>query len=307
MYRAKERGKARFEVFDEVMHSRAVNLLKLETDLRRALEREEFEVYYQPIVGLRDGRLAGFEALVRWQHPERGFISPAEFIPVAEDTGLIIPLGLWVLRESCRQMCRWHWLSPDNSSLTVSVNLSGRQLAQPHFVEQVEQVLAETHLNPRALRLEITESVLMENTESATAMLLRLKELGARLSIDDFGTGYSSLSYLHRFPVDTLKIDRSFVSRMGAGDDADGLVAAIRGLAESMRMEVVAEGVETLDQLERLTALGCEYGQGYLFSKPTAAAEAEALIAKKPVWLATETRPGRPAPAHPNAAHLKLA
>ncbi|HEV2764909.1 MAG TPA: EAL domain-containing protein [Pyrinomonadaceae bacterium] len=308
MYRAKEHGKACFQVFDQAMHSRAVNLLKLETDLRRAVEREELAVHYQPVVDLRTGRLAGFEALVRWEHPERGFISPSEFIPVAEDTMLVVPLGEWVLREACRQMCRWHWLSPDNGSLTLSVNISGKQLAQPRFVEQVEQVLAETHLNPHSLKLEITESVLMENTEAATGMLLRLKALGIQLSIDDFGTGYSSLSYLHRFPVDALKIDRSFVTRMGAGDENTEIVRTIRTLAENMRMEVVAEGVENLYQLKQLTDLNCEYGQGYLFSKPATAAEAEALIARKPDWLAGAARPlVLPDAAHANVTHLKFA
>jgi diguanylate cyclase (GGDEF)-like protein len=284
MYHAKERGKACYEMFDQSMHARAVNLLRLETDLRRALEREEFCVYYQPIVSLETGTLSGFEALVRWQHPERGFISPADFISVAEDTRLIIPLGLWVLRESCRQMCQWQWQSSAHSSLTLSVNLSGKQLTQPDLIKQIEAILNETHLNPRCLKLEITESVVMENAEAAIAMLKELKALGVQLSIDDFGTGYSSLSYLHRFPIDTLKIDRSFVSQMGISDENAEIVRTIRALAGNMGMDVVAEGVETIEQLQQLTALGCEFGQGYLFSKPVGAAAAGALIAKQLNW-----------------------
>ena len=284
MYHAKERGKACYEMFDQSMHARAVNLLRLETDLRRALEREEFFVHYQPIVSLETGTLSGFEALVRWQHPERGFISPAEFVSVAEDTRLIIPLGLWVLRESCRQMCQWQWQSPANSSLILSVNLSGKQLTQPDLVEQIEMILEETHLNPRCLKLEITESVVMENAESAIAMLQGLKALGLQLSIDDFGTGYSSLSYLHRFPVDTLKIDRSFVSQMSMSNENAEIVRTIKTLATNLGMDVVAEGVETLEQLKQLAALECEYGQGYLFSKPVDAETATALIAKRPDW-----------------------
>jgi len=284
MYRAKESGKARFEVFDTSMHARASNLLRLENDLRRALERQEFRVYYQPIVALETGHIAGFEALVRWQHPERGFIAPAEFISVAEDTNLIIPLGLWVLEEACRQMVRWQWQSTANKSLTLSVNLSGKQFTQPDLVERIEGILEETGLDPRRLKLEITESVVMENAEAAIAMLVRLKALGVQLSIDDFGTGYSSLSYLHRFPLDTLKIDRSFVNLMNESADNSEIVRTIRTLAGNMGMEVVAEGIETLGQLTRLMELNCEYGQGYLFSKALAAEAAEALLARRPDW-----------------------
>jgi diguanylate cyclase (GGDEF)-like protein len=309
MYRAKERGKACYQVFDESMHARAVNLLRLETDLRRALEREEFLVYYQPIVSLETGALSGFEALVRWQHPERGFISPVDFISVAEDTRLIIPLGLWVMKEACRQMCQWQWQSPANSSLTLSVNLSGKQLAGTNIVGQIKQILEETHLNPRCLKLEITESVVMENAEAAIAMLRELKGLGVMLSIDDFGTGYSSLSYLHRFPIDTLKIDRSFVSQMSMSAENAEIVRTIKTLAANMGMDVVAEGVETLDQLKQLSALQCEHGQGYLFSKPVDAEAATMLIAKKPDWHVSAFPPARETFAPPRAtvAHLRSA
>jgi EAL domain-containing protein (putative c-di-GMP-specific phosphodiesterase class I) len=265
MYRAKAAGKSRYEIFDIGMHSRAVALLKLETDLRRAVEREEFVVHFQPIVSLADSAVEGFEALVRWAHPERGLVPPSEFIPAAEETGLIIPLGRWVLRESCRQMRRLQEAAGPARPLSLSVNLSGKQFMQPDLVGQVEEILGETGFDPRRLRLEITESAVIENTETVTEMLLRLRALGIRLSMDDFGTGYSSLSYLHRFPVNTLKIDRSFVSG-GAGENE--IVRTIIMLARNMGMDIVAEGVETPEQLAYLRQLKCEYGQGFLFSHP---------------------------------------
>ncbi|HEY9282437.1 MAG TPA: bifunctional diguanylate cyclase/phosphodiesterase [Pyrinomonadaceae bacterium] len=279
MYRAKENGKARYELFDSVMHARAVERLKLENDLRRAVERGEFEVYYQPIVSLDSERIAGFEALVRWDHPERGFVLPAEFIPVAEETGLIVEIGQWVLRESCRQMREWQRRSFDNRLLTLSVNLSGKQFLQPNLIGCVKQILHETDLDPRCLKLEITESIMMENAEAASAMLVQLRGLGVKLSIDDFGTGYSSLSYLHRFPVNTLKIDRSFVMRMGDAGENSEIVRTILTLASNLGMDVVAEGVETEGQLAQLKAMRCPYGQGYLFSKPVDAAGAGGLVA----------------------------
>jgi len=267
MYRAKAAGKARHEIFDTAMHDRAVALLQLETDLRRAVERCEFVVHYQPIVSLSDDRIRGFEALVRWRHPDRGLLTPSEFISVAEETGLIIPLGLWVLREACGQMARWQESFGPARPLSLSVNISGNQFMQPDLVEQVKRVLEETGFDPRCLQLEITESSVIENTETVTAMLLQLRSLGIRLSMDDFGTGYSSLSYLHRFPIHTLKIDRSFVSGCGAGEENE-IVRTIIMLARNMGMEVVAEGVETEEQLASLRDLSCEYGQGFLFSHP---------------------------------------
>jgi diguanylate cyclase (GGDEF)-like protein/PAS domain S-box-containing protein len=265
MYRAKAAGKSRYEIFDTGMHSRAVALLRLETDLRRAVEREEFVVHYQPIVSLFDDSIQGFEALVRWQHPERGLVTPSEFIPVAEETGLIIPLGRWVLRESCRQMHQLQAASAAPRPLSLSVNLSGKQFMQPDLVGQVKEILCETGFDPRRLQLEITESSVIENTETVTQMLLQLRALGIRLSMDDFGTGYSSLSYLHRFPIHTLKIDRSFVS---GGDGENEIVRTIIMLARNMGMDIVAEGVETREQLAYLKELKCEYGQGFLFSHP---------------------------------------
>jgi diguanylate cyclase (GGDEF)-like protein len=284
MYRAKAQGKACYEVFDKGMHTHAVYVLQMENDLRRAIEREELRVYYQPIVALDNGQLAGFEALIRWQHPERGFINPADFIPLAEDTGLIVPLGLWILKRACQQLGQWQWQSPANRSLFMSVNLSGKQVAQPDLVENIRDILEETHVDAKYLKLEITESAVMENAEMAARLLKRLKGLGVQLSIDDFGTGYSSLSYLHRFPVNTLKIDRSFVGRIGEAAENIEIVRTVISLAENMGMEVVAEGVETLSQLTQLRKLKCQYGQGYLFSRPVDADSVSAWITKKPDW-----------------------
>lgn len=281
MYRAKENGKARYELFDTVMHARAVALLKLENDLRRAVERQEFEVYYQPIIRLETCEIAGFEALLRWKHPERGFVSPTEFIPLAEETGLITEIGQWVLRQACEQMQEWQWIAPTTQPLTVAVNLSSKQFKQSDIIEQIKKTLRETNCDPRSLKLEITESAVMENAEAATQMLTQLRDLGVQLSIDDFGTGYSSLSYLQRFPVTTLKIDRSFIGRMGTGDENSEIVRTIMTLAGNLGMDVVAEGVETEEQLTQLTALKCEYGQGYLFSKPVDAAAAQELLRQR--------------------------
>ncbi|HEX4947155.1 MAG TPA: EAL domain-containing protein, partial [Blastocatellia bacterium] len=268
MYRAKDSGKARHEVFDKTMHAQTISRLNLENDLRRALERREFFLVYQPLVQVASGKLYGFEALVRWQHPERGIVPPMEFIPVAEETGLIVPLGHWVLEESCRQVREWQTLFPAFRSLTLSVNLSGKQLNNPKLIQEVKDILFDTGFDPSCLKLEITESVVMENAEASTVLLKQLRTLGLQLSIDDFGTGYSSLSYLHRFPVTTLKIDRSFVSRMGQGDENLEIVRTIVTLAKNLTMDVVAEGIETQEQRAQLHALGCQYGQGYLFSKP---------------------------------------
>ncbi|MFL6231197.1 MAG: PAS domain S-box protein [Pyrinomonadaceae bacterium] len=279
MYRAKAQGAARYEVFDQVMHARVVSQLKLENDLRRAVERKEFCLYYQPIVSIASGRITGFEALVRWQHPERGLISPADFIPVAEETGLIVPLGSWVLEAACRQMREWHELSPQHRNLKLSVNLSGRQFAQVDLLDRITHILAETQFDPRYLQLEITESVVMENAQAIVALMGELRALGLELAIDDFGTGYSSLSYLQRFPIHTLKIDRSFISPHGDEDRENSeIVRTIILLARNMGKDVVAEGVETKEQFARLRALDCAYGQGYLFSRPQSADRTESLL-----------------------------
>jgi diguanylate cyclase (GGDEF)-like protein len=278
MYRAKQLGKARHEVFDQAMRARAVDRLGLERDMRGAVERRELFLQYQPIVSLTTGSLRGFEALVRWRHPERGVIPPAKFIPIAEETGMIIPVGKWVLGEACRQMSRWQKLSCQGGPLPVSVNLSCKQFLQPDLLEQIRDVLRETGLDPRALKLEITETVVMENIETATQTLEQLRALGVELSIDDFGTGYSSLSYLQRFPVSTLKIDRSFVSRMTENDGTAEIVRTITKLAQNLGMDVVAEGVETEGQRAQLSAFECEFGQGYYFYKPMDSDAAEALL-----------------------------
>jgi len=284
MYRAKAQGKARHEVFDQAMHARAVRLLRLETDLRQAVEREQLRVWYQPIVSLATGRVAGFEALVRWQHPERGLISPAEFIPLAEETKLILHVGRWVLCEACRQMREWQQQFPTHLPLTVSVNLSSKQFAQSDLIEQVAQALAETGLEASGLKLEMTESALLDNPETATTMLWRLRARKVQLHLDDFGTGYSSLSYLHQFPVDGLKIDRSFVSRIGVDGKNSEIVRTILTLARNLGIGVIAEGIETAEQLAHLKALGCEQGQGYFFSKPVDGETAEILIAAEAQW-----------------------
>ena len=278
MYRAKASGRACHEVFDTEMHTRVVKLLQLENDLRRAVERQEFFLNYQPIVAIATGKITGFEALVRWQHPEQGLVSPVKFVPMAEETGLIIPIGQWVLREACRQMKAWHTAFSDQPPLSISVNLSSRQFAQSSLIEQISQILADTGLDAHHLKLEITESVIMENPDSAMDMMLQLKAMGLQLSVDDFGTGYSSLGYLYRFPMDLLKIDRSFISRVDVDGEKLELVRTIITLAWNLGMDVVAEGVETTKQLAQLRALKCEYAQGYLFSEPVSGADAEKLI-----------------------------
>ncbi|HEV8370998.1 MAG TPA: EAL domain-containing protein [Pyrinomonadaceae bacterium] len=267
MYRAKALGKARYEIFDFEMHSRAVALLKLETDLRLAVERQEFSIQYQPIMKLGTNQIHGFEALVRWHHPERGLLLPSEFIPVAEETGLILPLGRWILREACRQTREWQEEFPAHESLTLNVNYSGKQFMQSDVIEQIKEILEETGFDPCLLQLEITESAVIENTKTVTEMILQLRALGIRLSMDDFGTGYSSLSYLHNFPIHTLKIDRSFISNKGEVGDNE-IVRTIIMLARNLGLDVVAEGVETAEQLAYLKGLDCEYGQGFLFSHP---------------------------------------
>jgi EAL domain-containing protein (putative c-di-GMP-specific phosphodiesterase class I) len=282
MYRAKSLGKARYEVFDKTMHAGAMNRLQMETDLRRAIERQEFVLYYQPIVSLETGAICGMEALIRWEHPERGMIMPSNFIPVAEETGLILQIGHWGLREACRQMSEWQNQFPGGDKLHVSVNLSGKQFSQPDLIDQVTDALSDTGLDASGLKLEITESVVMEDIENATTMLKQLRALGVESSIDDFGTGYSSLSYLHRFPSSILKIDRSFVSGMCDQSENFEIIRTIIMLARNLSMTVVAEGVETKEQMMQLRALDCTYAQGYLLSKPMTATAATHFIVETP-------------------------
>ena len=285
MYRAKAGGKARHEVFDTDMHRHAVTLLKLETDLRRALERDEFRMVYQPIVALETGRLAGFEALLRWDHPERGLVAPTEFIALAEETGLIIPIGQWALWEACRQLNQWLAIPRNGADpLMVSVNLSARQFEERALVEIVADALAVTGLPAASLKLEITESVLMDQAEASVRLLDDLRQSGVQVQIDDFGTGYSSLGYLHRFSLDALKIDQSFVSRVGLDDENSEIVRTIVTLARNLGMTVVAEGVETIEQRNYLETLSCEHVQGFLFAGPLDVGEAEALIRSGRTW-----------------------
>ncbi len=284
MYRAKGAGRSRYAIFDQNMHAETMKLLQVENDLRQALRREEFLLHYQPIVCLQTGNLAGFEALVRWQHPQRGLVSPDEFIPVAEDTGLIVPLGEWVLRESCRQLSCWNLERPLEKPLIISVNLAVHQLKEPDLIEVIDRILLETGLDSRCLKLELTESMLVENVEAMIKTMTYLRARHIQLSIDDFGTGYSSLSYLHRFPVSTLKIDRAFVSRMAQDSENFEIVRAICTLAHSLGMKVVAEGIESVQEILQLRSLGCELGQGFYFSKPVDSEKAAALLDRPLDW-----------------------
>jgi diguanylate cyclase (GGDEF)-like protein/PAS domain S-box-containing protein len=284
MYRAKAGGKARYEIFDRDMHQSAVALLKLETELRQAVQREEFLMHFQPIVSLSHGRIVGFEGLVRWQHPERGLVSPSQFIAVAEETGLIVPMGWWVLRESCRQTREWQLRFPSDPPLWVSVNMSGKLFMKKKMVDRLCGILEETGLQPPSLRIEVTENVVMDHADVAIRNLMELRALGVQLSIDDFGTGYSSLSYLQRFHYDELKIDRSFVSRLGQVGDSRAIVETILSLANNLGIGVVAEGIETAEQVDRLRKMDCPHGQGYWFSRPLTASAATELIAAAPTW-----------------------
>ncbi len=289
MYRAKEAGKARYEIFDQEMHVRNMNLLQVETDLRHAVERHEFEVLYQPIVELKTGLVYEFEALIRWRHPVHGLVSPNEFVGVAEETGLIVPIGKWILGESCRQIAEWQ--DKYGRPLSVSVNLSAKQLMHPALIAQVREVLSDSGLSPRQLKLEVTESTVMEQSEKALKVLSELDELGVELSTDDFGTGYSSLSYLQRFPFERLKIDRSFINIMDESEKSRAIVKTILMLGENLDLEVVAEGIETERQLEVLRTLGCRLGQGYYFSRPIDVETAELYLINGPDMFGFGERP----------------
>ncbi|MEM7307058.1 MAG: GGDEF and EAL domain-containing protein [Planctomycetota bacterium] len=284
MHRAKQDGGASYQIFDPEMQARSVARLRLEADLRHAVDRGELCLHYQPIVEMESGRIAGFEALLRWLNPERGLVSPGDFVPVAEETGLITPIGSWVLDEACRTSRRWNERYANGTPISVSVNLSGRQFAEPDLASEIEAAIAKHELDPRALKLEITESVLMENSASNASQIKKLRDLGLELMIDDFGTGYSSLSSLHRFPIGTLKIDRTFVSRMEFEEENSEIVRTIMTLGKNLDMSVVAEGVETQAQLDQLRDLGCEMGQGFLFSNAVDAESAEAWLETVPRW-----------------------
>lgn len=277
MLHARSLGGCRFETFESTMHTRATKRLQLETDLRRAIERNEFVLHYQPVVWMNPRHLYGFETLVRWQRNGGPLVFPADFIPLAEETGIIVPLGLWVMREACRQAREWQLRYPDNPPL-ISINLSGKQFLQPDLFAQIERILSETQVTAKFIEFEITESTMMHNTDTAADILTQMKKLDVHLAIDDFGTGYSSLSYLHRFPFDMLKIDRSFILRIEEDEEALKIVQTIILLARNLGLHVVAEGVETRKQWEHLRELECELIQGFYFSRPVPAAEAEKVI-----------------------------
>lgn len=283
MHRAKERNRG-YVMFDNQMLTRAVSHLELETDLRLAVERDEFEMFYQPIIDLGSSRIHGFEALMRWNHPRLGMMSPEKFIPIGEATGLIIPMTIRALEMACTQLVKWNEREGLTHPLFASVNLSGTHFGQAGLVDQIKEILSKTGLDPRCLKLEITETVVMEDAENAISMLRQIKDLGVQISLDDFGTGYSSLSYLQRFPIDTVKIDRAFVRSMEDGRQNGEIVRAILALAEAMKLSVIAEGIESIHQLHQLVILSCHYGQGYLFSPPLPADEFEELIGDDSRW-----------------------
>ena len=278
MHSAKAAGGNRVVSFDRSMRANLIERMELENDLKRASEEWEFEVFYQPKVTLSGERIIGFEALLRWRHPTKGIIAPSHFIPLAEANGLIIPIGIRTVREACRTIRKWQMEFPMDPELEVSVNLSVRQFQDRHLIEEIRAILEETEIPPATLQFEVTESVLVDDPVQALAIVQELRRMGIGLKIDDFGTGYSSLSYLHRLPFDTLKIDRSFISTMSQDHTAYEIVRAIISLAQSLGLQVVAEGIETRSQAEELRALGCGFGQGYLFAPPLTSAAAHRML-----------------------------
>jgi diguanylate cyclase (GGDEF)-like protein len=306
MYYAKD-NEENFVIFDQKMHIRAVTRLQLETDLRFAIERDEFELFYQPIISLDTASLSGFEALVRWNHPQRGRVPPNEFIPISESTGLIIPMTVKILHAACSQVAEWQEKSKSSKPLSIAVNLSGKHFGHPALVQQIKTVIAETGIKAESLKLELTESAVMDNAETAILMLKQIKETGVQISIDDFGTGYSSLSYLHRFPIDLLKVDRSFVSAMEENTENGEIVRTVIALAKALNLKVVAEGIESIHQFHQLRILGCEYGQGYLFSKPLPVAEIGRLLEDNNRWQNILPSGMPVAPPSRDISHLRLA
>jgi diguanylate cyclase (GGDEF)-like protein len=291
MYYAKHNGKSRYALFQPEMYNQSLNTWHLESALQRALERNELFLHYQPIVSLKTGVIKGFEALLRWQHPERGLIPPDQFIPIAEDSGLILIIGEWVLQEACRQLQDWHQRFPQWRSLTISVNLSNKQLHELQFVETVDRILAETGLDGKFLNLELTESMLIEDTETTIYTLNQLRERHIRLSIDDFGKGYSSLSYLHRLPIDCLKVDRQFTNQLDIDPPGSTMMRVIAFMAQSLGLKTVVEGIETPSQLAHLKELNCDYGQGYYFSRPLANLDVEELFRNGPLTALRRSHP----------------
>jgi EAL domain-containing protein (putative c-di-GMP-specific phosphodiesterase class I) len=281
MYRAKKRRRGGFEIFNETLRSNSERQLAASTAMHGALERAEFTVHYQPVVNLATGAMSSAEALLRWEHPERGQISPVEFIPVAEETGLVLPIGLWVFEQACEQLIRWQAINPE---MSVAVNLSVRQMADPEIASKIEAVMAQTGVLPRSVCLELTESIFADDVDRTGATLEALNELGVQLAMDDFGTGYSSLSYLKRFPFDAVKVDQEFIDGLGTDPHDSALVAAIIAMAGSLGLEVIAEGVETQDQLTRLQQLSCRQAQGFFLARPMAADEMYHLVADQHRW-----------------------
>ncbi len=284
MYRAKAQGNSRFQVFDPVMHQKALNFFEIETDLRKAINYQELQVNYQPIVDLRTGKLVGFETLMRWFNSKRGWVSPGEFIPIAEETGLIVVMGEWILEQSAQQLKSWQKAGLASEEITISVNLSARQFSQANLISKIDQALERSDLDSHYLKLEITESVIMENQQKAQKIIQQLRDRNINICLDDFGTGYSSLSYLNNFPIDILKIDQSFIRRLDGSPESLGLVPVIINIAEKMRMKAVAEGIETVEQLQQLKALNCDCGQGYFFAKPLDVEQATQLLESSPQW-----------------------
>jgi diguanylate cyclase (GGDEF)-like protein len=285
MYQAKEAGKSRYEIFNPAMRTQAIQRVMIENELRYAIEYKEFRIQYQPIYSLESDKIQGFEALLRWHNPRIGQISPTVFIPIAEETGLIVDIGDWVLKEACIQMQNWHNQNLSKNLLSINVNISGRQFAQPDFVKKLKKVLAETELDPTTLKLEITESVLLDSQQTESELFASLQELGVHLQIDDFGTGYSSLSYIQHIPVDVIKIDRSFIQEVGNGAKYVELIHAIIRMAHSLGMETTAEGIENLEQKETLRSLGCNYGQGFLMAKPMDASQIQKELFRRQLEL----------------------
>ena len=280
MYRAKAQKRNSYKFFDAAMHTQALNRLQLETDIRKAFKQEEFIVYYQPIVDILENQLVGFEALIRWQHPTQGLVCPEYFIPVAEEIGLIVSLDSWIFNTACQQLATWKSKFKNRFPLKISINLSTQDLRKASLIEDIERILTQTGLEGDSLCLEITESMLIEDISQTIDLLTQLKARKIQISIDDFGTGYSSLNYLHRLPADNLKIDRSFVTQMQAGNRNYQVVSSIITLSKQLKLTVVAEGIETQQQLQWLQQLGCELGQGYLFSEPLTADEVEIRFLK---------------------------
>lgn len=280
MYRARSQGLGHYEIFATGMLTASLEQFNLEQAMRQAIAAAEFVLYYQPIIHLQTGEIIGFEALIRWQHPQQGFISPGMFIPLAEETGLIIPLGDWICREAIAQVCQWQQQFP-HRSLTVSINLSGRQFEQTDFGEKLTQFITSSGVDPQGIKFEITESIVMGNVEAAIDLMLRIKSLGCKISLDDFGTGYSSLSQLRRLPLDTLKVDQSFVRAMGDSREDLAIVEMVINLSHILAIEVIAEGVETEPDAALLRSLHCDFGQGYLWDKPLPVTEATARLKEK--------------------------